>query len=153
MPAAGAPGVPLGTTPDGEQIIGGDPSEGISSPSSTGPAPAGCGDGVLTDDEACDDGNRNDGDGCAANCLAPERGFSCAVPGMACLPIAVCGDGVVAGSEQCDDNNLVDGGLDAFGRRIYNGRFVNGQEYGCGLGPGAGPQSYSQTTRPARENP
>ncbi len=109
MPAAGAPGVPLGTTPDGEQIIGGDPSEGISSPSSTGPAPAGCGDGVLTDDEACDDGNRNDGDGCAANCLAPERGFSCAVPGMACLPIAVCGDGVVAGSEQCDDNNIVDG--------------------------------------------
>ncbi len=102
-------GGPVGVTPDGEEIIVGGDGDFIPSSSSQGPAPAGCGDGVLTDDEACDDGNRYDGDGCAGNCLAPERGFSCAIPGQLCLPIAVCGDGIVAGSEQCDDLNIVDG--------------------------------------------
>src|SRR5262245_8078617 len=43
------------------------------------PAPPGCGDGTLTSDEACDDGNKRSGDGCAANCLQVERGFSCAI--------------------------------------------------------------------------
>src|SRR5262245_32257575 len=42
-----------------------------------GVTPQGCGDGTLTDDEACDDGNTDSGDGCAANCLATEPGFSC----------------------------------------------------------------------------
>ncbi len=32
-------------------------------------APRSCGDGVLDDDETCDDGNDNDGDGCSHNCL------------------------------------------------------------------------------------
>src|SRR6188768_3845847 len=31
------------------------------------PGPLGCGDGVLAEDEACDDGNRTDGDGCLGN--------------------------------------------------------------------------------------
>lgn len=70
-----------------------------------GTAPLGCGDGTLTDDEACDDGNRASGDGCAANCLVAEPGFSCVAPGQPCQPIARCGDGLVAPSEQCDDGN------------------------------------------------
>ena len=68
------------------------------------PAPPGCGDGELTEDEACDDGNREAGDGCAANCLSVERGFSCP-PGQSCQRVARCGDGVVAFPELCDDGN------------------------------------------------
>ncbi len=73
------------------------------------PVPAGCGDGVLAEDEACDDGNLESSDGCTANCLALEPGFSCAEPGKPCIVIARCGDGVVAPSEQCDDANLESG--------------------------------------------
>ncbi len=65
-------------------------------------APPGCGDGSLTDDEACDDHNKEGGDGCAANCLSVERGFICRVPGEACEAYAKCGDGVVSFPEQCD---------------------------------------------------
>jgi len=68
-------------------------------------APPGCGDGVRTDDEACDDGNRVSGDGCAEHCLSTEPGFSCATPGQPCRQIARCGDGIVAQTEQCDDGN------------------------------------------------
>src|SRR5688572_6724773 len=67
--------------------------------------PPGCGNGVLTDDEACDDGNQAAGDGCAADCLLTEAGFSCPNAGQACRQIALCGDGVRAASEQCDDGN------------------------------------------------
>jgi fibro-slime domain-containing protein len=73
------------------------------------PPPPNCGDGTLTQVEACDDGNTNDGDGCAANCLSVESGFSCSPPGKPCHPVAHCGDGVVATSELCDDGNGNDG--------------------------------------------
>lgn len=72
-------------------------------------APPNCGNGELTDDEACDDGNKTSGDGCSATCLEVERGFSCASPGKACREIARCGDGVVAASERCDDGNTTPG--------------------------------------------
>jgi fibro-slime domain-containing protein len=78
----------------------------LASGGSDGVAPPGCGDGTLTSDEACDDGNKDSGDGCAANCLSTEPGFSCAAPGKACVRIARCGDGLVAPTEQCDDGNL-----------------------------------------------
>ena len=52
-----------------------------------------CGDGVINQPgEACDDGNRVNGDTCNNNCGFGE-----------------CGDGEVGGTEQCDDGNLVDG--------------------------------------------
>jgi len=70
-------------------------------------APPGCGDGMLTPDEACDDGNTISGDGCSANCLSVEVGYSCPAPAKACIAIAVCGDGVVAPSEECDDHNSI----------------------------------------------
>jgi cysteine-rich repeat protein len=48
-----------------------------------------CGDGLLLPMvESCDDGNRDDDDGCPADC-------------------AVCGDGVAQASESCDDGNAV----------------------------------------------
>lgn len=54
-----------------------------------------CGDGIVQATEACDDGNIEDGDGCAANCLSRE----------------VCGDGILnpAAGELCDDGNTVGG--------------------------------------------
>ena len=45
-----------------------------------------CGDGVLGQDEECDDGNKTDGDGCDANCKWENE----------------CGNGVVEGGEECD---------------------------------------------------
>ncbi len=75
----------------------------------TRPAPPGCGDGKLTEDEACDDGGRDGGDGCSANCLVVESGFICRVPGQPCEPFAKCGDGIPSFPEQCDDGGLVPG--------------------------------------------
>ncbi|HTA91658.1 MAG TPA: DUF4215 domain-containing protein, partial [Polyangiaceae bacterium] len=72
-------------------------------------APPGCGDGKLTSDEACDDGNTVGGDGCSANCLVVEPGYSCIPAGVACHKIARCGDGLVADSEACDDGNTTNG--------------------------------------------
>jgi cysteine-rich repeat protein len=48
----------------------------------------GCGNGVVEAGEACDDGNRDDGDGCTHRCTLP-----------------VCGDGIRSADEACDDNN------------------------------------------------
>lgn len=69
----------------------------------------GCGNGILTDDEACDDGNEVSGDGCFANCRQVERGFSCAVAGAPCRRVARCGDAVLVFPELCDDGNRLDG--------------------------------------------
>jgi len=97
-------------TPNGSPG-GGDANLIVKEPNPTDnkPPPPGCGDGTLTSDEACDDGNTSSGDGCAANCLRVERGFSCPNPGKPCREIARCGDGIVAASEQCDDANLTPG--------------------------------------------
>jgi fibro-slime domain-containing protein len=76
---------------------------------STLPAPQGCGNGALTEDEACDDGNHADGDGCFANCLGVDAGFTCPKPGEACRPFARCGDAVLAFPEQCDDGAVAAG--------------------------------------------
>lgn len=59
--------------------------------------PPGCGDGVLAQDEQCDDGDLDDGDSCTAACR-----------------LAVCGDGAAWAEsgvdfEQCDDGNRSDG--------------------------------------------
>jgi cysteine-rich repeat protein len=54
--------------------------------------PANCGDGVVQNDEGCDDGNGEDGDDCPSSCEA-----------------ARCGDGFVhEGIESCDDANADD---------------------------------------------
>lgn len=56
----------------------------------TGPVSI-CGDGMLDADEACDDGNRDDGDACTNHCT-----------------VAICGDGIKADDEGCDDGNMDD---------------------------------------------
>jgi fibro-slime domain-containing protein len=68
-----------------------------------------CGDGVRSQDEACDDGNAVGDDGCAANCLTVDPGFSCTPPGQPCHRIARCGDGVAVLPELCDDGNVTAG--------------------------------------------
>ncbi len=66
------------------------------------PPTANCGDGVLDEEEACDDGTPGGDDGCGANCLFVEPGFICAEPGEPCNPYSKCGDGVAVFPEQCD---------------------------------------------------
>ncbi len=65
---------------------------------------AGCGNGYVEGDEACDDGGLAAGDGCDAAC-AVEEGWICddASP-SGCEPI--CGDGVARGPEACDGDDL-----------------------------------------------
>lgn len=65
-----------------------------------------CADGVRDPDEACDDGNMNDGDGCGANCRYVEPGWVCPDEGEPCRAFAKCGDGAAVFPEQCDDGNL-----------------------------------------------
>lgn len=71
--------------------------------------PGTCADGVLDDDEACDDLNHDNGDGCKGDCLEVEEGWSCNVPGKPCHRMAICGDEAVLPPELCDDGNEVDG--------------------------------------------
>lgn len=61
-----------------------------------------CGDGAITGEEQCDDGDSDAGDGCNASCQL-EVGWDCSKVGAACTPI--CGDKLVVGDEQCDDGN------------------------------------------------
>ena len=58
-----------------------------------------CGDGLVTNPEACDDGNIIDEDGCSATCTL-ESGWNCTGEPSACTTI--CGDGIIAGLEQCE---------------------------------------------------
>ena len=59
----------------------------------------------------CDDGNKNNGDGCLGDCSAVEEGWTCTENAVThkseCSPI--CGDGLILGDEVCDDNNTNDG--------------------------------------------
>ncbi len=101
---------------DGRRAVGGtdgDDTDGTTGPvdltpglTPVGDPTPGCGDKILTSDEACDDGNLSYGDGCAGNCLGVEPGFSCPIPGEPCVPVARCGDSAVVFPEQCDDGNV-----------------------------------------------
>jgi cysteine-rich repeat protein len=60
-----------------------------------------CGDGIRTDDEACDDGNTLDGDCCSATCTLEPTGTACddgdaCTSGDTCLAGACTGAGPVA---------------------------------------------------------
>jgi cysteine-rich repeat protein len=88
-----------------------------------------CGNGVRQDDELCDDGNVDGGDGCGADCHPESCGdghLSEAVEecddgditdGDGCdsnCTFSGCGNGVRAGAEGCDDGNMANGdGCDA----------------------------------------
>ncbi len=53
-----------------------------------------CGNGVVEEGEACDDGNAVDGDGCSATCQDEN---------------ATCGNGALDPGEECDDGNTTSG--------------------------------------------
>lgn len=60
-------------------------------------AALGCGNGAVTLDETCDDGNRSDGDCCASDCqAAAAAGTSCAADDSPCTRDACDGLGVCA---------------------------------------------------------
>ena len=65
-----------------------------------------CGNGELDEGESCDDGNTDDGDGCAADCMHVEAGYVCQEPGQECIPDG-CGNGIVEGDEECDAGDYV----------------------------------------------
>ncbi|MEE2789704.1 MAG: SUMF1/EgtB/PvdO family nonheme iron enzyme [Myxococcota bacterium] len=81
-----------------------------------------CGNGIQGLNEACDDNNLFDGDGCDRNCTLPGCGNSIINVGEECddgnrvnhdectnmCTIAECGDLIVGPGEACDDGNRVD---------------------------------------------
>jgi len=87
-----------------------------------------CGDGIVNDDEDCDDGNQVNTDECRNDCTLPVCGDGIVDAGEACddgnqvntdecrndCTLPVCGDGIVDPGEECDDGNDVNGdGCDA----------------------------------------
>ncbi|MDI1482724.1 DVUA0089 family protein [Polyangium sp. y55x31] len=71
-----------------------------------------CGDGIVGDDESCDDGNTAYGDGCDPQWCMVEHAYACT--GSPSICVTVCGDGLRASVEACDDGNTVNGdGCDA----------------------------------------
>ena len=65
-----------------------------------------CGDGAVTGDEACDDGNVVAGDGCSADCHTVQAGYNCPETGGACTPSVVsCPNAQIDAGEECDDGN------------------------------------------------
>jgi cysteine-rich repeat protein len=89
---------------------GGSPCEDGGTCNDTGICiPPGCGDGVVTPPEQCDDGNNDAGDCCSPTCEYEPDGSPCE-DGGTCNPDGICippgcGDGVVTPPEQCDDGN------------------------------------------------
>jgi cysteine-rich repeat protein len=69
-----------------------------------------CGNGILEFGEKCDDGNKNNGDGCSNVCQI-ESGWTCSGNPSVCTHPggSVCGNGILEAGEQCDDGNLING--------------------------------------------
>lgn len=108
---------------------------GDSCSSSGPPAPITCGDGALDEQEACDDANRLDGDGCSSDCLAVDPGYSCQPPGAACHVLALCGDGIVAQNELCDDGGTAEGDGCSARCKLELGYACAGEPSACALTP------------------
>jgi fibro-slime domain-containing protein len=88
-----------------------------------------CGNGVLTSDETCDDGNTKSGDGCSGDCKTIEPGWQCRVPGKPCTPL--CGDGIVTANETCDDGNTNSGDGCSATCKVEIGYSCSGQPSVC----------------------
>ena len=93
----------------GDLFGGSGGTAGTSGGAGGAPDVAGCGDGIVQVGEACDDGNSDASDGCAADCSALDADFACPTPGEACVSTVQCGDGHITGAELCDDANHIDG--------------------------------------------
>ena len=83
--------------------------------------PSKCGNGVMDQGEACDDGNKTPGDGCSAICQIPA-GWTCTGSPSVCNMAGVCGDGILGASEACDDMNTTGGdGCSADCKKVETG--------------------------------
>jgi len=69
-----------------------------------------CGDSIRSPVEQCDDGNRNNDDGCDTKCII-ESGWKCtsSFKTASVCEEAVCGDGAREAEEECDDANVQNG--------------------------------------------
>lgn len=67
-----------------------------------------CGNGTMDPNEACDDGNRDNGDGCSRFCQKSAL-YDCPTPGQLCVIRAKCGDATLSSNEACDDGNTTAG--------------------------------------------
>jgi len=66
-----------------------------------------CGDGIRASDEACDDGNTANGDGCNSPC-GTESGWNCTTIDCGQTScVEVCGNSFQTPGEGCDDGNIV----------------------------------------------
>ena len=71
-----------------------------------------CGNGTVEAQEACDDGNTEDGDGCSADCTTIESIPECSEDDDNCKkpePNTACGNNQIDDNEACDDGNTNDG--------------------------------------------
>src|SRR3569623_2092501 len=119
--------------------------------------PLACGDGVLTSDEVCDDGNNLCADGCSGDCKSIESCGNGIVDALAgevcddgntiggdgcsadCRSIEVCGNGVVDSGlgEVCDDGNTVSGdgcSSDCKSKEVCGNGIVDTIDEQCDLG-------------------
>jgi len=64
-----------------------------------------CGNGELEIGELCDDGGKEDDDGCSSDCLEADEDFLCLEEGEPCVRVVTCGNSVLEGAEGCDDGN------------------------------------------------
>ncbi|OQR83299.1 hypothetical protein ACHHYP_14866 [Achlya hypogyna] len=96
-----------------------------------------CGNGFLTADEQCDDGNTDSGDGCSANCQV-EAGFVCTGSPLSQCHLGSCGDGVIQPGEGCDDGNYASGDGCSGACQIEVGASCQGQPSVCGAVCGDG---------------
>jgi len=62
-------------------------------------------------DEACDDGNTFDNDGCSADCTTEEAGWNCSGGDFLTITScsAICNDNLLLGSETCRDDDISSG--------------------------------------------
>jgi cysteine-rich repeat protein len=103
------------------------------------PLAAECGNGTVEGDEECDDGNTDDGDGCAADCTVE-------------LVEGVCGDGTLNAGEECDDGNTDDGDGCSATCTTEGGGTIDGDALfidtcgGCHTGGGLGTGTISDVT-------
>jgi cysteine-rich repeat protein len=108
------------TEPTTEPVSGSSSGSDSGDTGTTGMTEAVCGDGKVEGDEACDDGNSVNNDGCTNECDIPGCGDGVLQPGETCddgnradddactngCKVAICGDGKVQTDvEECDDAN------------------------------------------------
>ncbi len=94
----------------------------------------GCGDGILGDGEACDDGNLMADDGCSS--CEIDDGYECPTAGAACVDIDECAD-----ETACDENATCTNEVPGFSCECNEGYMGNGTrcedidecvDYDCG---------------------